>query len=93
MRELEPDDAAYEAACDRLEYLASLVIMDETAFGDHPWTGEFLLGEHRNVAVEVEKEVAAGWPLLEGGAFGGDLDRAKAAREELHRWMRNQPSW
>ena len=92
MRELEPDDAAYEAACDRLEYLASLVSMDDAAFGRLPWTGEFLLEEHRNVAAQVEKEMVPGWSLLEGGAFGGDLDRAKAAREALHEWMRNQRS-
>jgi SIR2-like protein len=93
LRELEPDDEAYEAACDRLEYLASLVSMDGAAFGRLPWTGEFLLEERRNVAAQVEKELAPGWPLLEGGAFGGDLDRAKAVREALQDWMRNQPAW
>ena len=93
LRELEPDDAAYEAACDKLEYLASLVSMDDTAIGPQPWTGEFLLEEHRNVAPQVEKELAPGCPLLEGGAFAGELDRAKAARDALHDWMRNQRSW
>jgi ribosome maturation protein Sdo1 len=93
LRELEPGDAAYEAACDKLEYLASLVSMDDIAFGRQPWAGEFLLEEHRNVAAQVEKEMVPVWPLLEGGAFGGDLDRAKAAREALHDWMRNQRSW
>jgi len=86
LRELEPDDEAYAAACDRLEYLASLVTMDDTDFGRLPWAGEFLLEEHRNVIAQVEKELAPGWPLLEGGAFGGDLDRAEAAREALHTW-------
>jgi hypothetical protein len=92
LRELEPDDEAYEAACDRLEYLASLVAMDDTDFGRLPWKGEFLLEKHRNVIAQVEKELAPGWPLLEGGAFGGDLDRAKAAREALHAWIPTQRS-
>jgi hypothetical protein len=92
LRELEPDDAAYEAACDKLEYLASMVSMDDTASGRQPWAGEFLLEEHRNVAAQVEKEMVPGWPLLEGGTFGGDLDRAKAVREALHDWMRTQRS-
>ncbi len=93
LRELEPDDAAYEAACDRLEYLASLITMDATEdFGRVPWTGEFLHEEHRNVAAQVEKELTRGWPLLEGGAFGGDLDRAKTARETLNGWIPIQRS-
>jgi hypothetical protein len=88
LRELEPADEAYAAACDRLEYLASLVAMgDADDFGRVPWAGEFLLEEHRNVIAQVEKELAPGWPLLEGGAFGGDLDQAKAAREALHAWI------
>jgi SIR2-like domain len=89
LRELEPDDEAYAAACDRLEYLASLVTMgDADNYGRLPWAGEFILGSHLNVvATQVEKELAPGWPLLEGGAFGGDLDQAKAAREALHAWI------
>jgi len=93
LRELEPDDEAYEAACDRLEYLASLVAMDGPEWGRLPWTGEFLLEEHRGVIAQVEKELAPGWPLLEGGAFGGDLDRAKAARDALNTWIPTQRSW
>jgi hypothetical protein len=93
LRELEPDDAAYEAAGDRLEYLASVITMDATTdFGGIAWAGEFLLEEHRNVAAQVEKELTPGWPLLEGGAFGGDLDRAKTAREALSAWIPTQRS-
>jgi SIR2-like domain len=90
LSDLEPDDAAYEAACDRLEYLASLISVDEDRF---PWQGEFLLERHRRIAVEVEKEIVAGWPLLAGDAFGGDLNRAKAAHHALDDWMGGQPSW
>jgi hypothetical protein len=89
LRELEPDPEAYEAACDKLEYLASLVAMgDADNYGRFPWAGKFILESHLNVVAQVvEKELAPGWPLLEGGAFGGDLDRAKAAREALHAWI------
>ena len=95
LRGLEPDDAAYEAACDRLEYLASLVLMDEAFAGCRlfPWQGEFLLERRRRIAVEVEKEIAPGWPLLESNAFDGDLDRAKAAYDALGEWMGTQHSW
>jgi hypothetical protein len=93
LRELEPDDEAYEAASDRLEYLASLVSMTDATFGRLPWRGEFLLDSHRHVVAQVETELAPGWPLLEGGAFGGRPDRARAASDELGLWMRNEPSW
>jgi hypothetical protein len=94
LRELEPDDVAYEAACDRLEYLASLVCMDENGPGrDHfPWQGEFLLEGHRKIKADIENEIVAGWPLLEG-AFGGDLGQAKTARDALDEWMGRQRSW
>jgi len=91
LRELEPDDAAYQSACDRLECLASLVSMDWRDFRRQPWRGEWLLEERRSVAARVAQELAPGWPLLEGGAFGGDLARAEAARDELQAWMRDQP--
>jgi hypothetical protein len=96
LRELEPDDAAYEAACDKLEYLASLMSMDESVSGHnrHPWQGEFLLERHRSrVVAEVDKEIVPGWQLLESGALGGDLDRAKTAQDALAEWMRGQHSW
>lgn len=84
-----PDAEAYGAACDKPEYLASLIAMgDADNYGRFPWAGEFMLESHLNVVAQVvEKELAPGWPLLEGGAFGGDLDRAKAAREALHAWI------
>jgi hypothetical protein len=91
LRELEPDDAAYQSACDRLEFLASLVSMDWRDFRRQPWRGEWLLEERRSVAARIAQELASGWPLLEGGAFGGDLARAEAARDELQAWMRDQP--
>lgn len=53
---------AYEAACDRLEYLASLVSMEWPDFQRQPWSGEFLLEEHRNVAARVAQELAPGRP-------------------------------
>ncbi len=47
---------------------------DDDNYGRLPWVGEFILGSHLNVvATQVEKELAPGWPLLEGGAFGSDL--------------------
>jgi hypothetical protein len=94
LRELEPDDEAYEAACDRLEYLASLVSMTaDYAFDGGPWAGEFLLESRRVAIAPASTEVASGWPLLEGGAFGGDVNQAMSARDTLDRWMSEQRSW
>ena len=76
--------------------LPSLVTMgDADNYGRLPWAGEFILESHLNVvATQVEKETTApGWPLLEGGAFGGDVDQAKAAREALHAWIANVGSF
>ena len=87
LRNIEPDDDAYQAACDRLEYLAALVAMGDTdESGRFPWPGEFIL-RFQALDALIEKALAPGWPLLEGGAFDGDLDRAKAARILLRQWI------
>ena len=85
LRSIESDDDVYQAACDRLEYLASLVAMsgaDER--GRLPWAGEFILRK-QTIDSLIERELEPGWAFLEG-AFDGDLDRAKAARNSLDQW-------
>jgi hypothetical protein len=91
LRELEPDDAAYQAACDRLECLASLVSKQWPELQRPPWQGEWLLEEHRSVAAQVGEELLEpGWPMLESGAYGGDADDARAKYDDLRVWMRDQ---
>jgi hypothetical protein len=86
LRGVEPDDDRYQAACDRLEYVASLVAMDDK--GNFPWVGEFIVdGRYRQLGDQIEQELAPGWPLLAGGAFEGSADRAKAAQDKLHAWL------
>ena len=82
LRQLEPNDDMYRAACDRLEYLASLVIMaDEDESAHYPWEGEFVSRWN-----DLDREPRIGG-LLEGGAFGGDAGRGKAARDTLKEWI------
>jgi len=48
LREIEPDDDAYKRACDRFEYLASLVAMDDPdQSGRLPWAGDSSSGDKR----------------------------------------------
>ena len=93
LRQVEPDDDTYQAACDRLEYLASMVAPDSTGrAGQQPWAGEFMLrvgspaAEHA-LGTLITEELAPGWPFLEGGAFDGELDRARLADTALHAWI------
>jgi hypothetical protein len=86
LRSIESDDDIYQTACDRLEYLASLVAMsDADEYGRFPWAGEFIL---RKQAIDslIQRELVPGWAFLEG-AFDGDLERAKAARNSLDQWI------
>ncbi|WP_344016886.1 SIR2 family protein [Kitasatospora atroaurantiaca] len=86
---VEPDDAAYQAACDRFEFLASMVSIDATSeHGQYPWPGEFLLnwGYETGLAGTIAQELTPAWPLLQGGAFGGDLEHAKKAYTDLVAW-------
>ncbi|MFF6961667.1 SIR2 family protein [Streptomyces sp. NPDC008317] len=91
LRSLEPDDAAYKAACNRFEFLASMISMDDDV--EHrrdPWAGEFLTGENwghdSGLANTIGTELTAAWPLLQAGAFHGDVERAKAAHARLVEW-------
>jgi hypothetical protein len=82
LRQLEPDDDTYKEACDRLEYLASLIAMaGENATTHFPWAGEFIF---RNNYLNQDPKLG---DLLAGGAFGGDPERAKAAHDELATWI------
>ena len=55
----------YEAACDKLEYLASLVSMDDIAFGRQPWAGEFLLeATEEGVLRRLQGDLVVGIPLV-----------------------------
>jgi hypothetical protein len=93
LKDVEPDDDTHKTACDRLEYLASLVAMsDPDESGRLPWAGEFILegrylGEDQRLGGRIESEIASKWPLLEGGAFGGDPEQAKAAQIALTAWI------
>ncbi|MFJ3861920.1 SIR2 family protein [Streptomyces sp. NPDC090085] len=94
-RLVEPSDVAYWEACSRFEFLASMIAMDteQPAFAQ-PWAGEYLgqgtWGYDGNgLAAAVRAELTSTWPLLNAGAFGGDLERAEAALTALSNW-RNQ---
>lgn len=96
---IAPDDAQYEQACDRLEFLASLIAMDsESEFRRLPWAGLFM-GEYRLVEQDgpltgdLDAETSKNAPLLVGGAFGGDPGRAKAAKERLLAWVEKYRRW
>ncbi|MDX3772446.1 MULTISPECIES: hypothetical protein [unclassified Streptomyces] len=66
---------------------------DQSAFAE-PWAGEFL-GDNTwgyngsGLAATVKAELTSTWPLLNAGAFGGELTRAETALSALSDW-RNQ---
>lgn len=84
VRTLLPDDDDYEAACDRLECLASYVAVDADREPSRhvPWMGEFILDsrsdrEGNGLAVQVMHEIDDGWPML--AAFDNNVARARKA--------------
>jgi hypothetical protein len=94
---IEPDDAAYQTACTRFEFLTSLIAMDNDAQNPGlPWIGEFVNDVHweynTSIANTIKEELTVSWPLLRAGAFGGDLERAKTAYERLTQWRAQNPS-
>lgn len=78
LRAVEPDDTAYQAACDRFEFLTSLIAISRT---EKLWPGLYLLGSHwgdeeRGLAAAIRNEISPDWPLIRAGA----LDNEEAAR-------------
>ncbi|MFI9118818.1 caspase domain-containing protein [Streptomyces bikiniensis] len=98
-RAIEPDDSAYMEACNRFEFLASLIAMDvEPAALAAPWSGEFFLDsnwgyDEFGLAGEIAGEIDSSWPLLETSAFGSDYERAKNAFEALADFRAKHPRW
>ncbi|WP_075738595.1 hypothetical protein [Streptomyces acidiscabies] len=84
LRAVEPDDAAYEAACDRLECLASLIALSRN---ERPWPGLYLFNSHwgydeHGLAATIRQEITPTWPLIEAGAFE-NIESAKTAYKAL----------
>ncbi|MEV4226729.1 SIR2 family protein [Streptomyces bobili] len=84
LRAIEPDDAAYEAACDRLEFLASLIGVSQ---GSQPWPGMYLFESHwgydgHGLAAAIAQEISPTWALIEAGAFK-DVESAETAYKNL----------
>jgi hypothetical protein len=98
-RLVEPDDAAYAAACYRFEFLASMIAMDtENDFFANPWSGEFMLDSiwgynGTGLAGTIAEEIDPTWPLLRAGAFGGDVDRASKVFNALVEFKNKHPQW
>ncbi|WP_194915353.1 SIR2 family protein [Catenulispora rubra] len=96
LRGIEPDDDAYQAACSRFEILASMLSND--AWGQageepgtrYPWLGEYVLDSgwraQRGLVARIGEEISENWPLVRAGAFGGDVERARAALAGVTRW-------
>ncbi|MFF8024771.1 SIR2 family protein [Streptomyces sp. NPDC007896] len=95
LKSIEPDDAAYQTACTRFEFLASLIAMDDDTQTRPPWIGEFVNDVHwkydTSIANTIKAELTPNWPLLRAGAFGGNVERAQAAYEHLIQWRAQNP--
>ncbi|MER7901466.1 SIR2 family protein [Streptomyces sp. NPDC096046] len=91
-RLIETSDAAYSEACNRFEFLVSMVAMDtDSEFFAYPWSGEFFLSsawghDNNGLASVIAEELTETWPLLRAGAFGGQLPRAQKALSALTEW-------
>jgi SIR2-like domain len=99
LRGVEPDDDAYVEACNRFEFLASMISNDSWAqvgvheLSRYPWVGEYVLDHSWNgddsLAERIKQEISPNWPLLRAGAFGGDEGRAHAALDAVVGWGRS----
>jgi len=80
--QIEPDDDAYQIACDKLEYLASGLTMDKERPSGWPWAGEFLSRGYFNGTSTLEgleslRTLGAGSPQV--------------ALEALRAWIAQHP--
>ncbi|MFJ8650072.1 SIR2 family protein [Streptomyces sp. NPDC093546] len=91
-RLIETSDTAYNEACARFEFLASMIAMDtDSEFFAYPWSGEFFLSfawghDNNGLASVIAEELTETWPLLHAGAFGRQLPRAQKALSALTEW-------
>lgn len=97
LRPLIADDATYEDACDRFECIAAMIAMDipVTPGSPRPWLGKFILDSRTDndgltLPQRLASEVSDDWALLQGGAFGGDPERARAAAEAIPTFIRER---
>ncbi len=93
VRSLIPDDESYNAACDRLECLASYVAVDRAREPSRhvPWMGEFILNDRFDrsgdgLATQIATEIDDEWPFL--AAFDGDVARAREASDDTSEFIR-----
>jgi hypothetical protein len=91
-----PSQARYGAAFERFEYLRSLVEIDAnkgrwSSLGRFAYALRYL--DQLPIEQQVPGELGPEWPLLRGGAFGGDPDRAAGAKAQLATFCREVRSW
>lgn len=87
LRQIEPDNDTYQEACDRLEYLASLIAMDADGPNGFPWAGEFMTRDRPHDQAPKLRS------LLDGDAFGSDPERAQTAGQALNTWITQHPTF
>ncbi|MDQ5825818.1 MAG: hypothetical protein M3441_16620 [Chloroflexota bacterium] len=93
LRKLIPDDADYDQAFDKFEYLLGLVHADLRRKADrNPWgpVGRFLWSDHaqfngqRMIALTAEAQsLGNNWPLLTTGLFDGSLNHFLEAKQQF----------
>lgn len=95
LRQLLPGDEDYNAACDRLECLASLVAVDAAREPSRhvPWMGEFILEgrfdrDGNGLVAQIANEIGADWWMMT--AFDGDVDRAVKAAEDAEAFIKER---
>jgi hypothetical protein len=72
-----------------------MIAMDsEVEHWANPWPGEFLLDsqwgyDEVGLAADIAREINPSWPLIAGGAFGGDTVRAEKALTALGEYRAN----
>lgn len=94
VRTLLPDSEVYDAACDRLECLASFVACDPASGRRNlPWMGEFIINgqyahDGHGLAPEIAEEIDDQWPML--AAFDGDIERASKAATAAVEFIRER---
>jgi len=102
LRDLIPDDEAFQSTFDRFEYLLALVHADQNrwAFHDGWWgpVGRFIWrGSYAYEARIIEvigKEIEAeglNWPPIKAGLFGGNLEQAKTAKTKFDNFLTKTP--
>lgn len=97
LRQLIPSDDRYSAAFDRFEFILGMILADLKAhsstdvyipppfIGSYAWRHKYDMNKSPRYLLATELESGDSWSPITAGMFGGSMERAKEAFDEMSR--------